>query len=125
MTPHPRRLLPLALTAVVLAAAVAADRRPADAPTHAFRVSFGSKDDEPTDWNAKVAVEDGEVTAITGWRFEDKDAVQGTSGWKCRTRNYIVPGQRYPVQKAEGPAEKPREQPWANGVILTVKGAAP
>jgi hypothetical protein len=119
------RLLPLALTAAVLAAAVAAARRPPDQPAHAFRVTFGCKDDEPTDWNAKVAVEGGEVTSLAGWRFEDKDAVEGTAGWKCRTRNYIAPGQRYPVQKVEGKVEPPREQPWPNGVTLAVKGAAP
>jgi hypothetical protein len=120
-----RRLLGAAVTVAVLAAAVAATRREA-VPEHSFRVVLGALDTEPTDWSGQVAVNGGEVTALAGWRFEDKDAVQGTSGWKCRTRDDIAPGRRYPI---DGPTGKPKgkavKAPWPSGVDLTVRGASP
>jgi hypothetical protein len=120
-----RRVFAVAVSLAVMFAAVAAMRRGA-APLHTFRVVLGLHDKEPSDWSGQVAVADGEVTALAGWRFEEQDAVRGTTAWKCNTRNYIAPEKRYPLQPGAG--GKPREaplQPWPNGVTLTVRGAAP
>jgi hypothetical protein len=119
-----RRLLAAVLTLTVIAAAVLARHR--DEPTsYTFRVTLGLHDREPTEWDGKVDVTGGEVTELTGWRFEEKDAVQGLSGWKCRTREFLAPGERYPIQPASGKPATPPQQPWANGVTLRVRGSGP
>jgi hypothetical protein len=120
----PRRLV-LALLAVALMVAAALAMRSADLPQHTFRVTLGLLDKEPSAWDGSVAVKDGEVTELTGWRFEEKDAVQGTSGWKCGTHEYIAPEQRFPLTPASGKPETPPQKPWPNGITLTVRGAAP
>jgi hypothetical protein len=108
-----------------MAVAVASMRQGAQ-PVHTFRITLGIQDKEPADWSGQVGVEGGEATALAGWRFEEKDAVQGTTGWKCRTRNYIAPEQRFPIQPASGKPKNPAVlQPWPNGITLTVRGAAP
>ncbi len=124
MSSRRRRLL-IALVALSLMAVTAAAMRAPELPLHTFRVHLGLHDQEPTDWSGQVTVTDGEVITLTGWRFEQQDAIQGTRAWKCRTHNYIAPERRYPVQL---PAEKPRtapEQPWPNGITLSVRGTAP
>src|SRR5439155_6326193 len=67
----------------------------------------------------------GAADGLTGWRFEEKDAVEGTTKWTCKTRNFIAPGERYPLDPAAGKPTPPPEQPWPNGVVLTVRGADP
>lgn len=120
-----RRLLAAVAALVVMAAAVAAMRQ-GDPPQHVFRVILGVSDKEPSDWSGQIAVADGEVIGLTGWRFEEKDKVEGTTGWKCHTRKYIAPEQRFPIQP---PAGKPRNaavlQPWPNGITLIVRGDKP
>jgi hypothetical protein len=96
-----------------------------DPPVHTFRITLGLHDRQPTDWSGQVAVEGGEVVALTGWRFEGKDAVQGTTGWTCRTRDAIAPGQRFPLQPAHGRPKPAPQEPWSNGVTLTVRGETP
>jgi hypothetical protein len=121
---HQRRLTAAGFALIVMAVAVAAMRQ-VEPTLHTFRITLGIHDKEPADWSGQVAVVGGEVTALTGWRFEDKDAIQGTS-WKCRTRSYIAPESRFPIQPAEGKPKKPAVlQPWPNGVTLAVRGAAP
>jgi hypothetical protein len=94
-------------------------------PLHRFRVVLGLTDRQPTDWSGHVAVEGGEITALSGWRFEQGDVVTSKNAWKCRTRNQIAPTHRYPVLDHAG---KPKGQavfaPWPNGVHMTVQGAA-
>jgi hypothetical protein len=100
--------------------------RQRELPAHLFRVTLGLLDKEPADWSGQVAVSGGEVTGLIGWRFEDKDVVEGTTGWKCRTRNYIAPEKRYPILPATGAPKTPvMLQPWPNGVTLTVRGETP
>ncbi|HBI43536.1 MAG TPA: hypothetical protein DDY78_11880, partial [Planctomycetales bacterium] len=70
-------------------------------------------------------VADGEAVALQGWRFEEKDAIDGATKWTCRTRDAIAPGERYPLDPAEGKPKPPPQEPWPNGVVLTVRGAAP
>jgi hypothetical protein len=125
MSLHHRRLLAAGLAVTVMAVAVAAVRHH-DAPEHTFRITLGLGDLEPTNWSGQLAVAGGEVTGLTGWRFEEKDVVEGTTGWKCRTRNYIAPEKRFPITP---PPSKPRPipvlAPWPNGVTLTVRGTMP
>jgi hypothetical protein len=124
MSPRRRRLAVAAVAALVMLV-VAAVQREGEPPRHAFRITVGLTDKAPTDWNGKVAVADGEAVELTGWRFEEKDAVDGTSGWNCRTHEYIAPGAHYPLQPAEGKPTPPPQAPWPNGVTLTVKGKDP
>jgi hypothetical protein len=97
-----------------------------DPPEYTFRVSFGYKDKKPTAWDGSVAVADGEVVAVEGWRFEGKDAVKEKTTWKCTTHNHIAPEHRYAVTNASGKLRTPpTEQPWPNGITLIVRGSAP
>jgi len=124
MSPRNRRLLAAGVAAAVVAVVVAASR-PGDPPTVSFRVVLGLKDKEPTDWSGHAAVADGEAVGLKGWRFEDTDAVEGTAKWTCKTRNYIVPGDRFPQDLATGKPPPPPQEPWPNGVVLALKGAGP
>lgn len=49
-------------------------------------VQFGLGDKEPTVWDGSVTVTPGEVAEVSGYRFEQKDMVQGPNGWKAATR---------------------------------------
>ncbi len=114
----------VAVLAVVLMVVVAASQKQAEPPRHLLRITLGLKDKQPGDWSGQVAIADGEVTALTGWRFEEKDAVEGVKGWKCRTHKNIAPGERFPIATPSGKVEAP-QTPWPNGVTLTVRGEAP
>jgi hypothetical protein len=114
-----------AVVAGAVMLAVAAMQRPAEPPVHTFRVTLGLLDKVPADWDGQLAVAGGEVTKIEGWRFQEKDAVDGVRGWKCRTREFIATGARYPLQPATGKAAEPPQKPWPNGVTLTVRGKTP
>src|SRR5262245_13363307 len=116
----PRRLAVAVVSVAVLVAAALA-MRPAETPSATFRVVLGLQDKEPTDWSGQVAVADGEATDLTGWRFEEKDAVEGTKGWTCNTHEFVAPGERYPLTPASGKPNAPPMQPWPNGVTLTVR----
>ncbi len=120
----PRRLVIAAVSVAVLVAAALA-MRPAETPTATFRVTLGIGDKEPTDWSGQVAVDGGEATDLAGWRFEEKEAVEGTRGWKCGTHAYVAPGERYALNPATGQPKPPPTQPWPNGVTLTVRGQTP
>ncbi len=124
MSPRKRRLAAALVAAAVVVAVVAA-YRPADPPTTSFRVVLGLKDKEPTDWSGNVAVADGETVDLKGWRFEEMDAVDGASKWTCKTRNYIKPGDSFPLDPAAGKPPPAPQEPWPNGVVLTVRGADP
>jgi len=124
MSPRNRRLAAAGVAGVVLLVLIAASR-PAEPPTTSFRIILGLKDKEPTDWSGRVAVADGEAVELKGWRFEDSDAVSAPTQWKCKTRDYIAPGERYPLDPASGKPKPPPQEPWPNGVVLTLRGAAP
>jgi hypothetical protein len=105
---------------------LAASQKQTDAPQHVFRITLGLKDRQPTDWSGQVEVNGGTAVAITGWRFEENDTVDGTSGWKCRTHPHIARGERNPLQLASGELPyRPKQEPWPNGVTLTVQGETP
>ncbi len=124
MSPRKRRLAAAAVVAAVVAAVLAA-YRPAEQPTTEFRVVLGLGDKEPTDWSGQVAVADGQAVELKGWRFEDKDAVEDATKWTCKTRNYIKPGDRFPLEPASGKPPVAPQQPWPNGVVLALRGANP
>ena len=124
MSPRKCRLAAAAVVAAVVVGLVAA-YRPAEQPTTSFRVVLGLKDKKPTDWSGKVAVADGDAVELRGWRFEEMDAVDGTTQWTCKTRNYIKPGDRFPLDPASGKPPPAPQEPWPNGVVLTVRGADP
>ena len=124
MSPRFRRLAAAGLAGAVLLTLVVASR-PADPPVASFRVILGINDKAPTDWSGQVAVTGGEAVALRGWRFEAKDAVDGATKWKCQTRDFIVPGDHYPLDPANGRPKPPPQEPWPNGVVLTVRGAGP
>ncbi len=119
-----RRLSFVAL-ALCIMIGVAAVRSNQEHVTRHFRIVVGLKDREPNDWKGEVRVEGGELTALTGWRFEDGDAVQGNE-WTCKTRNNIAPLHRYPVQDYAGkPKGETELAPWPNGVHISIRGDAP
>jgi hypothetical protein len=118
-----RRLAGVVFALSVLIAAAAMHQ--SQPPSRLFRITLGLLDKEPTDWSGRVSVTGGEVTELTGWRFEETDAVQGMTAWKCRTHNYIAPAERYPIMPASGKPKEPALEPWANGVTIAVRGATP
>ena len=120
-----RRYWLMALAAGIMVAAVAAQKRPANQPSHSFRISFGLKDEKPAEWNGKVEVTDGEVASLEGWRFEAKDEVADKTGWKCSTHEYIAPGERYKLETPGEPLPKPKLKPWPNGVDVALRGDKP
>ncbi len=121
-----RRILLAAGAVAVMVIAVTAMRPRGEPPLATFRIVLGLKDQAPAAWNGTVAVEGGEVAGLEGWRFEGKDAAQGTTGWKCRTHEHAAPGQTYPLQGPDGkPLGKVKMITWPNGVFLRLRGAAP
>jgi hypothetical protein len=115
----------VALVAVVLMIVVAASQKQAESPRHVFRITFGLQDKKSTDWSGQVEISGGEIASIVGWRFEEKDEVDGVSGWKCRTHENIALGERIPLTLASGETPEAPKQPSPNGVTLTVRGEAP
>jgi hypothetical protein len=116
----------VALVTVVLMIVVAASQKQSEPPRQLFRVTFGFHDKKATDWSGKVEIAGGQIASISGWRFEETDAVDGVQGWKCRTHVNIVPGERFPIENAEGQRLPPApQQPWPNGVTLSARGEAP
>src|ERR1041384_6307838 len=55
-----------------------------------LRIPFGLTDDSNTKWDGTVSVSPGQVASISGWRFQQDDAVEGTTGWKASTRPLTV-----------------------------------
>ena len=52
--------------------------------------------------------------------------MEGKTGWKSRTRNFIAPEQRFPVEPASGKPRNPAVlQPWPTGVTLAVAATTP
>jgi hypothetical protein len=66
------------------------------------RIRFGLTDNAPTKWDGSISVSPGKIERIDGWRFQDADAVEGTSGWKASTRSLTVRRSNNPKKKAKG-----------------------
>ncbi|MEZ5387633.1 MAG: hypothetical protein R3F13_19155 [Prosthecobacter sp.] len=59
---------------------------PASAADAELLIHLGLGDTEPTVWDGSVSVSPGEVRDVTGYRFEQKDALTGKTSWKASTR---------------------------------------
>ncbi|MSU22609.1 MAG: hypothetical protein EXS32_02185 [Opitutus sp.] len=90
------------------------------------RLRFGLTDQGNTKWDGTVTVAPGRVDSISGWRFQQSDAIDGTTGWKADTRPLTVrrtnaQKQKQPAAagKKKGKAAAATDGPMAdNGVIL-------
>lgn len=87
------------------------------------RIRFGLTDQSNTKWDGTVSVSPGRVVSISGWRFQQGDAVDGTTGWKAETRPLTVRRSNAQKQKAAGGKKKGKAAaaggPMAdNGVVL-------
>jgi hypothetical protein len=89
---------------------------PAIALDVGVRIRFGLTDKEPKQWDGTISVSPGEIERIDGWRFEDGDEVQGTSGWKARSRSLTV--RRSNNAKKVGKGKGGNANMADNGVIL-------
>jgi hypothetical protein len=95
-----------------------------------FRVRFGLTDDGNTRWDGTVSVSPGKVASISGWRFQEDDAVEGITGWKASTRPLTIrrtnnpqkgqqQNQQQATKKKKGKAAAAASGVMAdNGVIL-------
>jgi hypothetical protein len=118
-----RRRFALALVAIGLMLGAVVAFQPGQPETIHIRIVFGLKDKEPRDWSGTIAATGGEVTGMTGWRFDGKDSIESKTAWTSSTHNGIAPEKRYPIQDFAGkPKGKAELAPWANGIQLAVKG---
>ncbi len=86
------------------------------------RVRFGLNDKSNTKWDGTVSVSPGEVTLISGVRFEAQDRADGVKGWQASTRP-ITGNRGRAGGKAKGKSKAKRKAPIAdNGVILSLTG---
>ena len=102
-----------------LSPAIAAERPAARGDDHvALRIRFGMKDKEATDWSGKLALSDGKVEAIRGWRWMAGDdaprAMRSPSPRAASSRRTPPSGKR--VQAGE-------QMPMSdNGIVVTLAG---
>jgi hypothetical protein len=87
------------------------------------RIRFGLTDKEPTKWDATVSVAPGKIERIDGWRFQQTDEVQGTTGWKASTRSLTVRRSNNP-KKAAKKGRGGNSNMADNGVILLLTDVA-
>ena len=80
------------------------------------RIRFGLTDKEPKKWDATISVSPGKIERIDGWRFQDGDQVEGTTGWKASTRPLTV--RRSNNAKKAGKGKGGNGNMADNGVIL-------
>jgi hypothetical protein len=85
-----------------------------------FRVRFGMKDKDGQDWSGKVAVSEGSVQSIRGWRWVAGDHADGAS-WTVETRR-AQPQGRAEQQAARAGRQLPVQD---NGFIVTIADAKP
>ena len=66
------------------------------------RIRFGLTDKTPTKWDGTISVAPGRVERLDGWRFENGDQLEGTSGWKATTRSLTVRRSNNPKKTGKG-----------------------
>jgi hypothetical protein len=86
------------------------------------RIRFGLTDKEPKKWDATISVAPGKIERIDGWRFQDGDAVQDTTGWKATTRPLTVRRSNNPKKAGKGKGGNANMAD--NGVILLLTGVS-
>jgi hypothetical protein len=74
----------------------------------AYLIALGVNDAADTVWDGSITVTGATVLSLQGWRFADKDAIIGTSGWTLSSRTSPPP-----PQGTAGPMQE-------NGVIVTI-----
>jgi hypothetical protein len=110
--------LAAAAVAVVVLAALYAQKKPADKllvldwaeksslerPPVAVLIEFGHKDTSPTDWSGQVATSDAKIVHREGYHFRPKAGDELTdAGWKASSRRPVrVPPKQPAVAKLEG-----------------------
>jgi len=87
-----------------------------------IRIRFGLTDKEPKKWDATISVTPGKIERIDGWRFQDGDQVQGTTGWQASTRPLTVRRSNNPQKAAKGRGGNGNMAD--NGVILLLTGVS-
>src|SRR5215469_8586895 len=80
------------------------------------RIRFGLTDKAPTKWDGTISVSPGKIETLEGWRFENGDQAEGTSGWKASTRPLTVRRSNNPNRLAKGRGGNANMAD--NGVIL-------
>ncbi len=84
-----------------------------------LRIRFGLTDKESTKWDGSVTVQPGRVANLSGWRFEQADAVQGASAWTASTHPATTVRRANQPKKAK--AKAAATGPLAdNGVVLSL-----
>jgi hypothetical protein len=121
----PYRRLAITVAASLLMLALAAATRRPEPPRQTFRIVFGLKDKNPTNWSGHLSISGGEITSLIGWHFGDQDVVHGTNSWTCRTREQIASEHRYPLLPASGKPRPVDLQPWPVGITVTIQGDSP
>lgn len=85
-----------------------------------IRIRFGLEDKAPTVWNGTVAVAGGRVTALSGWRFQLQDQVEGTHGWVAQTRHVQFQRRTNNPQRGDVLAAFNKTPMADNGVLLSL-----
>src|SRR5689334_8603220 len=75
---------------------------PAFASDVGVRIRFGLTDKEPNKWDATISLAPGKIERIDGWRFQDVDEIDGTTGWKASTRPLTVRRSNNPKKTGKG-----------------------
>ena len=112
------------MKALLLCSALLSSLAFADAAETGLRIRFGLTDQGNTKWDGTVTVAPGRVESISGWRFQQGNAVDGTTGWRADTRPLTVRRSNAQKQKQAATVGKKKgkasaDGPMAdNGVIL-------
>ncbi len=96
---------------------------PLDTKETTVRVLLGVGDAEPTPWDGKVSVGQGQVAGVEGWRFRAGDVVNGPEEWKAASLTIRTAARRAALKKAAQRGEGRAEQHAAramtpNGVVV-------
>ena len=85
-------------------------------------VRFGLTDRAPAVWDGSVEVSAGKVEDVAGWRFQQKDEVNGLA-WKASTRPLTVRRSNAQKKGAQAGKKKAAGEAMAdNGVVLRLTG---
>ncbi len=86
------------------------------------RIRFGVGDTTVADWDGSVAVSEGKVLKIDGWRFQNPDKIVDLNSWKAKTRKGAARRTNNP-NRAQ--ANNNNNAPvFDNGVLLALDGVS-
>jgi hypothetical protein len=72
----------------------------------AVRLFLGVGDNEPQGWDGTVALDQGEILGLEGWRLRAGDAVTGPNAWKARSMVLLKAAGKGAFAKGKGGAGK-------------------